>query len=292
MSSSDQIQRLLFDGADVRAVMVGLDKSFLEATEHANYPASIQKLLGELLAAVALLGSNLKVEGRISLQAQGEGDLRLLMAEVDHNQQVRAVARFEEGHAVPEDRFDQLFENGRMALTIEPDGGQRYQGVVPMEGATLAECLESYFKQSEQLPTQIHLAASATKAAGMLVQVLPAAQSGDSDWEHIATLASTLTAEELLELDNETILYRLFHEEQVRLIESDPVKFHCPCSRQRSANALQMMSEEELLQVAEEQGGAVETACHFCNKVYSFDSADIKALFHNDGALSENTSLH
>lgn len=292
MSSPDQIQRLLFDDIDVRGALVGLDKAYAEVLSRADYPERLQILLGELLAAVALLTSNLKIEGRVSLQAQGEGAVRILMAEATHDNHLRGIARFDEGELPEVERFDELLKNGRMALTIEPKDGQRYQGVVPLEGATLSDCLERYFSQSEQLPTKIQLAADGKHAAGMLTQVLPAAGTGSADWEHIVALAQTLKADELLGLDNETILYRLYHEEKVRLFEPDDLIFNCDCSRERSANAMQMMTQDELLELAEEQGGAIEMSCQFCNELYSFDTADIRALFHNDGRLNDEGSLH
>ncbi|HSG03064.1 MAG TPA: Hsp33 family molecular chaperone HslO [Marinobacterium sp.] len=292
MSSSDQIQRILFDEIDVRGALVGLEEAYAEVLARADYPERLEVVLGELLAAVVLLTSNLKIEGRVSLQAQGEGSVRILMAECTHDNHVRGIARVEEGPLPDDERFDRLLVNGRMALTIEPNSGQRYQGVVPLEGASVSECLERYFSQSEQLPTKIQLAADGKRAAGMLTQVLPAAGSGAADWEHIVALAQTLKTDELLDLDNETILYRLYHEERVRLFEPDPLIFKCECSRERSANAMQMMTEEELLEVAEEHGGQLEMSCQFCNEVYRFDSADIQALFRNDGHLNDDSSLH
>ena len=130
------------------------------------------------------------------------------------------------------------------------------------------------------------------KASGLMLQVLPAAGTGADDWSHVATLAQTLSDEELLSLDNETLLYRLYHQDKVRLFESNSLVFKCECSRERSANAMQMMTEEELLALAEEHGGEVEMSCQFCNEVYRFDSADIRAMFRNDGRLNEPKSLH
>lgn len=294
MSNSDQIQRLMFDDIDVRGVVVGLKQSYQQILARADYPDFIQKVLGEMLAAVALLTSNLKIEGRLSLQAAGEGGLRILMTECNHKNEVRGIARFADDAKVEKsDRFDQLLVKGRMVLTIEPESGQRYQGVVPLEGATVAECIQKYFAQSEQLATYLQLSADGQQAGGLMLQVLPASEiGGDDDWSHILTLAATLSDTELLALDNETLLYRLFHQENVRLFDSQEVSFKCGCSRQRSANALQMMTEEELLSLAEEQGGEVDTTCQFCNEIYRFDTADIRALFKNDGQLNETNAVH
>lgn len=291
MSNSDHIQRILFDDIDVRGVVSRLDESYQTVLSRASYPPVIQRVLGEMLAAVSLLSSNLKFEGRLSLQAQGEGNLRVLMAECSHHQNLRAIARYD-GDIDEQAAFNELLVNGRLAITIEPDKGSRYQGVVPLEQPTLAACLEDYFRQSEQLSTTIRLAADGQRAGGLLVQVLPAAGTGDEDWQRISVLAGTLKDEELLQLDNDTMLYRLFHEEQCRLYEPEPLRFHCDCSRARSADALQMMTEQELMQLAEEQGGVIEVSCHFCNEQYRFDTADIQAMFHSPGTVESSDQVH
>jgi molecular chaperone Hsp33 len=158
MSSPDSIQRILFDEVDVRGVVTGLGDSYQAVLQRNDYPEVIQTLLGEMLAAVTLLSSTLKFEGRLSLQAQGEGSVRLLMAECSYNAQVRAIARVD-GELPDTTDFSKLLEQGRLALTLEPAQGQRYQGVVPLEESSLAGCLEAYFRQSEQLPTRLYLAA-------------------------------------------------------------------------------------------------------------------------------------
>lgn len=291
MSNSDQIQRILFDRIDVRGVVARVEESYNEVLSRADYPPAIQRVLGEMLVAVSLLSSNLKFNGRLTIQAQGEGALRVLMAECRHHRELRAIARLD-GEIDDGAAFNELLVNGRLALTIEPDDGLRYQGVVPLEGATLSACLEDYFRQSEQLGTSIRLTADGHRAAGMLLQVLPAAGTGDEDWQRVSMLASTLSDDELLNLDNETMLFRLFHEEQCRLYEPESLQFKCDCSRSRSANALQMMTEEELLSLAEEHGGVIEVSCHFCNQLYSFDTADIRTLFSNGGPLESPEQVH
>ncbi|WP_417582407.1 Hsp33 family molecular chaperone HslO [Nitrincola sp.] len=289
MSSADKIQRILFEEADVRGVVAGLHTSYGAVMERNTYPLMIQKLLGEMLAAVTLLSSTLKFEGRLILQAQGEGALRLLMAECSHHLQVRGIARIE-GELPDADSFSQLFAQGRLALTIEPANGQRYQGVVPMEQGSLAECLEDYFSRSEQLPTRIQLACDGERAAGMLLQVLPAAGGGSEDWNRIGVLADTLTQEELLTLDNESMLYRLFHEEECRLYEAQTLAFHCDCSRERCGRALQLVGRDELLAAAGEQGGHISVDCQFCNTVYQFDREDILELTEDQRPSGE--TLH
>lgn len=290
MSNPDQIQRILFDELDIRGVVSGLEQTCHDCFANHNYPMVIQQALGEMLAAVSLLSSSLKFKGRLILQAQGQGDVQLLMAETTHDRNLRAIARYE-GELPEQASVVELIEQGQMAITIEPEKGQRYQGVVPLDGASLAQCLESYFVSSEQLPTQVHLVSDGEKAAGLLLQVLPAQGTGAEDWERISHLAATVKSEELLNLDNETLLYRLFHEETCRLYEADAVCFKCTCSRQRSEQSLKLVGEEELLSLLAERG-SVDVNCQFCNSHYGFDETDIKALFHDNGTAADNQNVH
>lgn len=292
MSNSDQIQRVLFDELNIRGVLVGLEDSYQKALEKHNYPQVIRRVLGEMMAAAATLSTNLKFEGRIILQAVGEGAVSVLMAECNHKQDLRAIARFD-GELPEQASFIELLEKGRMAITLEPDQGQRYQGVVPLEGNSLGECLEAYFMQSEQLPTQMHFVSDDERAAGLMLQVLPTASaaSTDEDWGRISHLASTLKDEELLQLDNETMLYRLFHEEQCRLFDPSDVRFNCDCSRERSLNSLRFMTKEELEQILAEQGN-IDVACQFCNEQYHFDQADLDYLFSDIAPAPGSDSVH
>ncbi|MBA4501633.1 Hsp33 family molecular chaperone HslO [Marinobacterium marinum] len=290
MSNPDQIQRILFDQIDVRGVVAGLENSYQEVLARHDYPDVLQRLLGEMLAAVSMLSSTLKFEGRLLLQAQGEGAVKLLMAECNHHRDLRAIARYD--GEVADLAFNELLVNGRIALTIEPENGQRYQGVVPLEHDTLARCLQAYFEQSEQLGTSIQLAADGQRAAGLMLQVLPAEGTGEEDWNRISMLAATLRDHELLELDNESLLYRLFHEETCRLYEPQALTFKCDCSRERSAEALKFMTEQELLDMLTQQNGSIDVGCQFCNQQYHFDETDIRALFSEPGYLDEDGRMH
>jgi molecular chaperone Hsp33 len=291
MSNPDQIQRILFEQIDVRGVVVGLETSYQEVLARHDYPPVLQRVLGEMLAAVGMLSATLKFEGRLLLQAEGEGQVKMLMAECNRHQDLRAIARYD-GELGEGLSFDQLLQNGRIALTIEPEKGQRYQGVVPLENETLAQCLQAYFEQSEQLGTSIQLAADGQRAAGLMLQVMPAEGRGDEDWNRVSMLASTLKDEELLQLDNEALLFRLFHEEVCRLYEPQPLRFRCDCSRERSAEALKFMTEEELLEILKEQNGIIDVGCQFCNQTYNFDETDIRALFSEPGYLDEDGRMH
>ncbi len=291
MSNPDQIQRILFEQIDVRGVVVGLETSYQEVLARHDYPPVLQRVLGEMLAAVSMLSATLKFDGRLLLQAEGEGQVKMLMAECNRHQDLRAIARYD-GELGDDLSFDQLLQNGRIALTIEPEKGQRYQGVVPLENETLAQCLQAYFEQSEQLGTSIQLAADGQRAAGLMLQVMPAEGRGDEDWNRVSMLASTLKDEELLQLDNEALLFRLFHEEVCRLYEPQPLRFRCDCSRERSAEALKFMTEEELLEILKEQNGIIDVGCQFCNQTYNFDETDIRALFSEPGYLDEDGRMH
>ena len=290
MSNSDQIQRILFDNLDIRGVLVGLEETYQDVLALHEYPEAIRHALGEMLAAVSLLSTTLKFEGRLLLQAQGTGAVRALMAEINHRRECRAIARYE-GDVENDATIIDLIGDGHLVITIEPEVGSRYQGIVPLEKETLSDCLTEYFMQSEQLPTQIHLVADDKRAAGFLLQVMPAAGTGTEDWEHIAVLGSTLKPEELLSLDNETLLFRLFHQEECRLYPADDLSFKCDCSRERSANALQFMTQDELLEMLEEQG-VIDVACQFCNAHYTFDETDVRTMFSATAHAPKSDQIH
>ncbi len=293
MSNSDQIQRFIFEETDLRGVLVGLEQSYAEILSRHPYPPRIACLLGEMQAAVALLSSTLKFEGRISLLARGDGAVTLLMAESNHQRDLRAIARWQD--PVP-DSLDlrQQLGKGQLAITIEPDKGNRYQGVVPLEQATLAGCLEDYFRQSEQLDTRIMLAADTERAAGMLLQALPGDRGGDDaeeDWDRITHLGSTLSSEELLTLDNEELLHRLYHEEAVRLFDPEDLRFACDCSRERSLRALKSLPAEELQEMLENEE-EIAVDCQFCSRKYRFDRTSIAELQGRSGAVEPSQSRH
>ncbi|MCW8887132.1 MAG: Hsp33 family molecular chaperone HslO [Motiliproteus sp.] len=296
MSNCDQIQRFIFDNTDVRGVLVGLEESYQEVLATQAYPIKIASLLGEMLAAVGLLSSTLKFEGRLSLLARGSGPITTLMAESNHQRDLRAIARWEGG--IPEEEgLASILGQGQLAITIEPDKGNRYQGIVPLQQSTLAGCLEDYFQQSEQLETRITLAADGSRAAGMLLQVLPASeQSADKDseienWNRIAHLGSTLSSRELLQLENSELLHRLYHEEQVRMFEEEPLRFGCDCSRERSLQILKTMNSSDLEEMLETEG-SINMDCQFCNTRYSFDRTSIAEIQGLSGAVGPSDSQH
>lgn len=276
MSDTDALHRFLFQGTEVRGELVHLDASWRAVLARHPYPASVREPLGEALAATMLLTGTLKFDGALILQIQGEGPLRTLVAQATHGRTIRGLARWEGD--VPHGGLEAVFGSGRLVLTLEPEVGERYQGIVPLVGANLAEALETYFRTSEQLGTRLWLAAGPDRAVGLLLQRLPGTAGTPDDWTRIVTLASTLTPEELTELPTTTLLGRLFHEEDLRLFDSEPVAFRCTCSRSRIEDTLRALGQEEVDAVLQEQGG-VEVSCEFCNRTYRWDLVDARQLF-------------
>ncbi|MFC4258003.1 Hsp33 family molecular chaperone HslO [Marinobacter lacisalsi] len=280
MQAKDQFRKFIFEHSQIRGAWVHLGDSYGDILSQTTYPAPVAQLLGESLAASVLMSSTLKFSGTLSLQANGEGPVTTLLAECSHDRFIRGIARVDEERSQPEgETLNQLLGQGRMAITITPDQGQRYQGVVPREADTLAGALEEYFDRSEQLATRLFLFADGKHCAGLLLQRLPGATEEDDElWERVEHLAATITAEELLTLDSETVLHRLFHEEDVRLFDREPVAFRCSCSRERTLAALQSIGKDECYNILEEQG-SIEMDCQFCHAHYQFQRIDIDQLF-------------
>jgi|TARA_B100000965_G_scaffold48967_1_gene35944 molecular chaperone Hsp33 len=280
LNNADFKQRFLFPETDIRGELVRLDESLEAILGTHDYPLAVQGLVGEAVAAVALLAGTLKFSGRLSLQAQGRGPVSLLLAECTHDGQLRALARHD-GELDTAANIGALIGDGTMVITITPDQGRQYQGIVPLEGDTLAQCLEGYFQQSEQLPTRLWLASGNGRAAGLMLQRLPdQVASGDENrnqWEHLEALAGTLKMEELLDLPAETVLRRLFHETPPRLPEAQPLRFGCTCSRERTENALLSLGADELKTLLDEDGEATLT-CDFCLSQQHFDAVDLAEL--------------
>ncbi|WP_339718558.1 Hsp33 family molecular chaperone HslO [Marinomonas primoryensis] len=274
----NEIQRFSFDNTNVRGERVLLNSAYQEIIKRKQYPLSLEKLLGEFVAAIALLRDIVKIDGVLSIQAKGNGFLSTLMTECDEHQNLRGIAQWDESQDVP-DTFSlkEVLEGGYLAITIQPRNGQRYQGIVEIVGDTLSECLEQYFSQSEQLPSRVWLAANGAQCGGLFLQRLPLEQAkeGDEDaWERFTHLASTVKEEELLGLETELLLHRLYHEEEVRLYDTKPMQFGCSCSRQRTLDAVMSLGSEEIRELLIEQG-SVKVDCQFCAEKYEFTEDDL-----------------
>ncbi len=244
------------------------------------------------MAAAALLIATLKFEGSMILQMHGEGAVKLLVVEATSEHTLRAIAKWDGD--VTEGGFAELLGEGRLVITLDPASAdkQAYQGIVPLQGADVAAALMHYMMQSEQLDTHIVLAADDDCAAGLLLQKLPDQVDGDPDaWNRATHLAATLKAEELLTLDASVILHRLFHEEDLRVFESEPLRFACTCTRTRVADMLKMLGREEIESVLEEQG-QIDVQCEFCNRQYRFDPVDAAQLWLPNVSAVEVKTRH
>lgn len=282
MSNQDLLYRYLFEEYEVRGELVQLDRTYRHIVEAQSYPVQVQTLLGELLVATSLLTATLKFEGSITVQLQGDGPVRLAVINGDNNQQLRGVARYE--GTLPEDgKLQSLIGNGQLVITITPDQGERYQGIIALEADTLAGCLEQYFAQSEQLATRLWIRTGhhegLPRAAGILLQELPA-QSEDhsADFEHLEQLTSTIKDEELFGLEAEEILYRLYHQDKVRVFDPQAIEFRCTCSRARCEGALLQIGKEEAMAMVQDLG-KIDMHCDYCGAEYPFDGIDVETLF-------------
>ncbi|WP_079253786.1 Hsp33 family molecular chaperone HslO [Endozoicomonas arenosclerae] len=288
VSQKDCAQRFIFENADLRGEIVSLSDSLTESLAAHNYPVNVKALLGELVAAAVLLSSTLKFEGILSLQAKGDGPLSLLMVECTDQKTFRALARWEEENTdkLTAKGLSGLLGNGQLVLTVDPHKGNRYQGIVPLHHETLADGLNDYFKQSEQLPTRFWLASNGDQGCGLLLQALPSSIQNDEaerqeSWSRIAMLADTVTDAEMLELEHEELLLRLFHEEEVRVFDREPVAFSCNCSRPRSAKILASLGQEEAESMVADLG-KIDMGCQFCSHTYTFTAQDVAEIFRGN----------
>jgi len=289
---TDQLKKYLFEDRSVRVQAVRLHQTWLDAQENHQYPPAVQRLLGELMAAAALLAANIKFEGSLVLQIQGSGPIALVVVECQSDLSLRATVKVREGHEVPADGDMQSLLNadgeGRFIVVLDPrrkvPGQQTYQGIVPLEGETVAQALQHYMKASEQLDTRLWLQSGDQYAAGLLVQRLPdqgggARAEGSADTlERAIMLADTLEPDELVRTDIDTLIHRLYWEETLIAFDPIPVRWHCTCTRERVAGMLRTLGEREVEDILAEQG-RVRVTCDFCGKPYEFDAVDCSGLF-------------
>jgi len=274
----DQLNRYLFDSANVRGELVQANKTYQEIKNNHQYPPVINLLLGELLVATSMLTALLKFEGNIAVQLQGDGPVSVVVVNGDDKQQLRGVARV--NGDVTSSKLTEIFSKGYMVITITPTKGERYQGIVALDKDTLAECLEAYFEQSEQLKTHFWLRCDEENAAGMMIQALPDESDNDDAYHNLRQLTDTIKDQELFNLDANTILNRLYHQEDVRVFDPQDLSFVCGCSKERSGTAIISVGREEAESIVEEQG-QITMHCDYCNTEYLFDQQDIAALFND-----------
>jgi len=296
MANPDSLQRFTFDNSHVRGELVGLNQTLKDIFARQSYPDAVNNLLGELLAAAALLSATVKIDGLLTLQVQSNGPLRILLAETSHDGKLRGIARMDEEQDIEGGQL--LGTEGQLVITIDPTQGRRYQGIVALEGGSLSKSLEGYFKQSEQLATRLWLRCEGEVAAGFLLQELPALgevqeemEVDEDAWTRLTCIADTVRDDELLHLDNQELLHRLYHEETVRLFDDESLKFSCSCSKERLSTALDQMGYEQCQEIIDEQQ-KIRADCQFCGQHYSFGQSDINGLFPLESAKAQVNKLH
>ena len=307
----DQLHRFIFDNTAVRGNMVQLHDTFNTALQHHNYPPVLRRALGELMAASALLAATLKIEGgALVLQIQGDGALKLLVVECVlkanngtaqlESMTMRATATLDSKvdlSTLENATFSELVGQGQFVITLDlknspKDGNQAYQGIVPIEGDSIAAMLENYMHRSEQIETRIWLSCSNEVASGMLLQKLPDLAEQDADaWNRLGYLASTVLDEELLNLSTEDLLIRMFNQEDVRLFDAQPIKFNCTCSNTSVSNMLRLLGKKEIQSILDERD-TIEVNCDFCNKHYKFDKVDAEQLFAVEVPVPTSKAKH
>ena len=279
----NQLTRLVFDDMPVRGLHVSLAGVWQHIVGNKDYPTAIRHALGELTAAAVLLASNLKFDGSLILQVQGKGVLKMLVAEATSAHTCRATARWDEQAVIDEHTGlrDLLGEGGMFVMTLQPQNGEPWQGVVALEGDTIAQMLMDYMARSEQLDTHISLAANEHSAGGLLLQRLPEQDIAANAWADVTTLAQTVTAAELTDLSAHTVLYRLFHQTPPRVFEPQNIEFACTCSRGKVSDMLLLLGGQEVGEAVAEQG-SIDISCDFCHAHYVFDETDVNTLFGMD----------
>jgi molecular chaperone Hsp33 len=285
-NDTDILSLFLIERSGVRGALVHLDDTWQAIQARAPYPAAVAERLGETCAAAALFTGHTKLDGRLSVQLRGTGALKTLFAECTNEGTLRGIAHYAE--PLPQPLTPRAFGAGSvMAITIEsmPPGKQdmvRYQGLVGLEADTLAAAFEDYFAQSEQLPTRVLLAAGEGRAAALMIQQLPEGHGDADGWSRSSALFETLGSAELLDTPDETLLFRLFHEDGVRLLGRRPLRFACSCSRERVEDTLRSLGRDESL--AALRDGEAQVHCDFCGQAYRFSPSQIEDLFSSQGA--------
>ena len=277
--TNDTLQRFMFEHASIRGELAHIDTTYTTIINQRPYPPAVKKLLGEALIACLMLTGSIKFEGDVSLQFHGDERLPLLLVQCDDQLHVRACAKYQENAEAID--YTDAFLKGKMVLIIQQKNQtQAYQSVVPIRSLSMSENLTHYFSQSEQVATQVWLAANEHQAAGMLLQLMPSKDSAQREqfWEYAVHIGQTLSEHELLTLDNTTLLHRLYHETELRLYPARQVCFQCRCDEEKMKSVLRVLGETEVAELLKEKG-VVDIGCDFCNQHYTFDPIDITLLF-------------
>ncbi|MFQ3247340.1 MAG: molecular chaperone Hsp33 [Arenicella sp.] len=290
MINSDIRQRFVFDEIDARGCIVRLSETCesIQATHH--YPANLASLLNQFALAATLLRDSIKIDGSLTIQLRTDGPIKFIMADCMSDRRVRAISEYDSEELPANDQIalDGLGDRATLAITISPDQGERYQSIVPIEHASLGECLEDYFQRSEQLPSLFRLLADQQQAVGISIHALPQDKvndkiAADEHFTRIKSLLNTLNAEEAFSLSAEQTLTRLFHDESCRLFESEAMQFGCICSAEKSLGAIKSLGKDDiqkLINEQQEQGKpSLVVDCHFCFQRYEFSFEQVNGLF-------------
>lgn len=274
----NMLQRFLFDNLPIRGERIKLSSSWQEVLNRRSYPEVVQKYLGELVATAALLSATIKIEGKMTLQIEATGALNMLVVQITHDGGFRATATYSDDLPAGA-TFKELTEGGRVVITIENSHSSEssYQGVIPLIDDSISAAIERYFETSEQLRTSLFLRNTKDVLGGLLLQRIPGEMEDEDAYNRVCHLADTVTSEELSELDTQTLLYRLYSEDDIRLFDEEPLRFRCQCSRERSINMLKQLSITELNEIVAEEG-KVSVACEFCGKSYDFAQNELEEI--------------
>ncbi len=290
MNSPDTLQRFLFEDNAIRGELVHLDASFQAIRDNHDYPSPVQRLLGEALAAASLLSASIKSHESLILQCRGTGPVHMVVAQCSSDYSLRGLGRWKS--AVEDGDLPALCGDGHILMTIDPGKGKdRYQGIVALAGKTLAESLENYFAQSEQLPTRFWLACDGMAAAGMILQRLPGDAADSDAWNRVNRLAATLTNQELLELSVQEVRHRLFHEEDVRVFDPHRTTFRCTCTRETVERVLRSLGRAEVEDILAKEG-RITVDCEFCNRRYTVDAVDAERLLRTPSEIVTPSTRH
>ena len=294
MQDDDTLRRFIFEDAPVRGELVRLNATWRAVLDRNAYPEVVRNILGEYLAAAALLSGTVKYDGSLIMQIRGTGPITTLVAECTSQRTVRGLAKWV-GEIKP-GSLEELTGAGNIVITIDPGPDmERYQGIVSLEGDNIAQALGHYLERSEQLKTQLWLVANDQIAVGLLLQKLPdsAAHAGQDEdlWNRVQQLASTVTPQELLTLTPAELLRRLFNQEDLRVFEAEPMSFRCTCSRERVRNMLRALGSDEVHDIVKEQN-SVSVTCEYCNQEYRFDAVDAEQIFAADVPPQGSFSKH
>ena len=299
---SDTLHRFQLENLHVRGEWVSLRESWQEIQKTAEYPEPVRHVLGEALVAISLLAESLKFDGSLVLQIRGADPVSMLVVQASSSGTIRGLANWQ-GDISPDATFKELFKaadgkgHATMVISVEPNAaqGERYQSLVSLDGDTLAECFTAYFAQSEQLNTRLWLAVDDYTASGVMLQSLPLEDSNlqADGWNHATILADTLKDSELLELEPQDLLHRLYHEEDLRIYDASSIRFECSCSQEKIEYTIRSIGEEEATEIIKEQG-TIQVDCDFCNTQYVLDSVDVKRLFSDADVtdISGTGSVH